>query len=113
MIEKINGELVAVWINVRTTPLPRLAIIPDVLVNAKVDANNMIVDPFSEGFFLRSIVLTPDGQTILNPSPKTVGGSLRRALVDGDNSYAAIDPGDYLSMIHRALRRFRAATARN
>jgi hypothetical protein len=98
---------------VRTTPLPRLAIIPDVLVNARVDANNMIADPFSEGFFLRSVVLTPDGQTILNPSPKTVGGSIRRAVFDGDNSYAAIDPGDYLSMIHRALRRFRQSTARN
>lgn len=108
MIARINAELVPVWINVRTTPLPRLAIIPDVLVNARVDGSNMIVDPFSEGFFLRSVVLTPDGSTILNPSPKTVAGSISRAIFEGDNSYAALDPGDYLSMLHRSLRRFRA-----
>ncbi len=113
MIQQINGELVAVWINVRTTPLPRLAIIPDILVNAKVDGNNMIVDPFSEGFFVRSVVLTPDGRTILNPSPKTVGGSISRAVLDGDNSYAAIDAGDYLTMLRHALRRFRGPTASN
>jgi hypothetical protein len=108
VIEQINGDLVAVWINVRTTPLPRLSIIPDVLVNARVDGDNKIVDPFSEGFFLRSVVLTPDGGTILNPSPKTVGKSIARAMFEGDNSYAAIDAGDYLSMLRRSLRRFRA-----
>ena len=97
------------WINVRTTPLPRLAIIPDVLVNAKVDANNMISDPFSEGFFLRSVILTPDATTILNPSPKTVAGSIGRALFEGNNSYATLDPGDYLSMLQHALRHFRAS----
>jgi hypothetical protein len=107
VIDQINGDLVAVWINVRTTALPRLPIIPDVLVNARVDAHNMIADPFSEGFFLRSVVLTPDGNTILNPSPKTVGGSIARAIFEGDNSYAAVDAGDYLSMLRRSLRRFR------
>jgi hypothetical protein len=108
VIAGINAELVPVWINVRTTPLPRLAIIPDVLVNARVDSGNMIKDPFSEGFFLRSVVLSPDGATILNPSPKTVAGSLSRAIFEGDNSYAAIDAGDYLSMLRRSLRRYHA-----
>jgi hypothetical protein len=100
---------VPVWINVRTAPLPRLAIIPDVLVNARVDANNMITDPFSEGFFLRSVVLTPDAATILNPSPRTIAGSIGRALFEGNNSYATLDPGDYLSMLQHAQRRFRAS----
>jgi hypothetical protein len=100
---------VAVWINVRTTPLPPLPIIPDVLVNAKVDAGNKIVDPFSEGFFLRSVVLSTDGTRILNPSPKTIGGSISRAILEGNNSYATLDPGDYLSMLWHSLHRFRAA----
>ena len=106
MIADINADVVPVWINVRTTPLPRLAVIPDVLVNAKVDSSNLIKDPFSEGFFLRSVVLTPDGATILNRSPTTVAGSISRAIFEGDNSYAAIDAGDYLSMLRRSLRRF-------
>ena len=108
MIANINADLVPVWINVRTTPLPPLAIIPDVLVNARVDSRNMIKDPFSEGFFLRSVVLSPDGGTILNPSPKTVAGSISRAMLEGNNSYAALDPGDYLSMLRRSLRQFHA-----
>jgi hypothetical protein len=109
VIAAVDGDFVPVWINVRTTALPRLAIIPDVLVNARVDRDNKIVDPFSEGFFLRSVVLTPDAGAILNPSPKTVAGSLSRAIFEGDNSYAALDPGDYLSMLRRSLRRFHAS----
>ncbi len=96
-----------VWINVRTTPLPRLPFVPDVLVGAKVDADNKVVDPFSKGFFLRSVVLSPDLQTILNRAPATVAGSLAAAIRDGSQDYATIDAPDYLSMLRHALWRFR------
>ena len=96
-----------VWINVRTTPLPRLPFVPDVLVNAKVDANNMVVDPFSKGFFLRTVVLSPDLETILNRMPSTLAGSIGSALRDGAQAYAAVDAPDYLSMLIKARHRHR------
>ena len=96
-----------VWINVRTTPLPRLPFVPDVLVNAKVDANNMVVDPFSKGFFLRSVVLSPDLQHILNRAASTVAGSIREVALDGTQCYAAVDAPDYLSLLTKALHRHR------
>jgi hypothetical protein len=98
---------VPVWINVRTTPLPRLPFVPAVLVNAKVDAGNMVVDPFSKGFFLRSVVLSPDLATILNPAPSTLSGSIASAVRDGTQCYAAVDPLDYLSLLVNALKRHR------
>jgi hypothetical protein len=110
VIELINRDFVAVWVNVRTTPLPRLPVIKDVLVNAEVNASNMIVDPFSEGFFLRSVVLTPDGQRILNRAATTVAGSLANIARDGNLQYAEVDGPDYLVMLTRARERFAAAT---
>jgi len=101
----INADFVPVWINVRTTPLPRLPFVPDVLVNAKVDGDNKVVDPFSKGFFLLTVVLTPDLQTILNREPKTVAATLREVAVDGTQGYAAVDAPDFLSMLQKALHR--------
>src|SRR3954453_938929 len=99
----LNAEFVPVWINVRTTPLPRLPFVPDVLVNAKVDVDNKVIDPFSKGFFLRTVVLSPDLQRILNRAPSTVAGSVREVALDGTQGYAAVDPPDYLSMLVKAL----------
>lgn len=107
MIDLINANFVPVWINVRTTPLPRLPFVPDVLVNARVDADNKVVDPFSKGFFLRSVVLSPDLATILNRAPSTIAGSIREVAVDGTQCYAAVDAPDYLSMLQKALHRHR------
>jgi hypothetical protein len=103
----LNAEFVPVWINVRTTPLPRLSFVPDVLVNAKVDADNKVVDPFSKGFFLRTVVLSPDLQRILNRSASTIAGSVREVAVDGTQVYAAVDAPDYLSLLTKALHRHR------
>ena len=107
MIDLINADFVPVWINVRTTPLPRLPFVPDVLVNAKVDADNKVVDPFSKGFFLRTVVLSPDLQRILNRAASTVAGSVREVAIDGTQCYAAVDAPDYLSLLTKALHRHR------
>lgn len=105
MIALINERFVPVWINVRTTPLPPLPVLSKVLVNARVDRDNKIADLFSEGFFVRSVVLSPDGQRILNPAPTTVAGSLKHLALDADLGYAQVDPRDYLSMLRHALDR--------
>ena len=111
MIALLNDQFVPVWINVRTTALPRLPVLKDVLVNAKVDENNRISDTFSKGFFIRSVVLTPDGREILNPAPRTVGKSLEHFTMDGDLGYAQVDGPDYLTMLRHALDRFESERA--
>ena len=79
-----------------------------VLINAKVDQTNHISDTFSKGFFVRSVVLSPDGAAILNPGPRTLSASINRATMYGDLSYAEVNPGDYLVMLRKALERHRA-----
>ena len=108
MIELIGRELVPVWINVRTTPLPRLPIIGDILVNATVDASNKISDPFSKGFMIRSVVLSPDGGTILNRRSKTIAGSMKQIAM-GDLGYVEVTPADYLMMLRDAVEKFRSS----
>jgi hypothetical protein len=107
VIDMINGDFIPVWINVRTTALPRLPFVADVLVNAKVDADNKVVDPFSKGFFLRSVVLSPDLSRVLNHAASTVAGSVREVVLDGTQCYAAVDAPDYLSLLTKALHRHR------
>ena len=105
MIAIIEESFVPVWINVRTTSLPRRAWVKDVLINARIDADYKIADPFSMGFFVRSVALTPDGETVLNRKASTFGASFM-AGVAGDHGYAITDTGDYLSMMRKALERF-------
>jgi hypothetical protein len=107
VIDLINAEFVPVWINVRRQPVPRWAFVGQVLLNGRLDAAHRIKDPFSEGFFLRSVVITPDGQTLLNPQPPTVLGASMQFFVRGDVSYAQIDAGDYLVMLRKALDHYR------
>jgi len=111
VIDLINQEFVPLWVNVRVEAVPRFPFLDQVLVNGRVDAQNVIVDPFSEGFFLRSVIVTPDGKTLLNPQAPTVGGSLSGFMFGGAFSYAQVDPGDYLSMLGRALERYRATSS--
>lgn len=106
VIDLINTEFVPVWINVRTTPLPRLPFWQDVLLNAKVGPDNRIEDLFSEGFFLRSVVTTPDGQTLLNPQAATVAGSLATSSREGHYAYAQTKRDDFLLMLKGALARY-------
>jgi hypothetical protein len=108
VIELIGKELVPVWINVRTTPLPSLPIIGDVLVNATVDAGNKISDPFSKGFMVRSVVITPDGGTILNRRSKTIAGSMKQIAM-GDLGYVEVSPADYWMMLRDAVEKFKSS----
>ena len=109
VIALIEASFVPVWINVRTTPLPRRGWVGDVLYNSRVDGENKITDLFSEGFFIRSVALSPDGETLLNTKSKTIGGSLM-AIAQGDHGYAITDSGDYLVMLRDALEKMEQKT---
>ena len=67
------------------------------LVTATVDHDNRVTDLFSRNYFLRSVIVSPDGQTLLNRGAPTVAKTARKLIFEGDFSYETIDPGDYLS----------------
>ena len=105
MVDFVNEEFVPVWINVRTTPVPDLACMEEVLHNVRVNANGFIQGSFSQGFFLRSVVLASDGETLLNPQPG--GASLGDLFTEGHFKYGQVKPQHYLPMLRQALDRAR------
>jgi len=97
-----------VWINVRTTPVPDIACMEDVLGKVAVDADGVVRGAFSQGFFLRSVVLARDGETLLNPQD-ILKASLGDLFTVGYFPYAQVKTKDYLPMLRGALERSRAA----
>lgn len=108
MIGLISSELVPVWIDVRRSPVPDLEAVRATLIGAELDHEHRVCDLFSLGFFLRSLVLSPDGRTLLNPQPNTVEGSVELFRRRGYFSYAQVRADDYLEMLSLALERHRA-----
>jgi hypothetical protein len=94
---------VPVWINIRTTPVPDLPCLEDVLHGVALDDRRYVRGGFSQGFFLRSAVVAADGRTLLNP--QSGGASLCKLLADGHFAYAQVKPEDYLRMLRDALAR--------
>lgn len=109
MTSLVNARFVPVWIDIRESPLPHLPIWPQVLIKAQLGPDNRIVDLGSQGFFLRSIVLTPDGQTLLNAQASTVGDSVETESRTGYFAYAQTKPQDYFNMLNASLIRFERA----
>jgi hypothetical protein len=98
---------VPVWINVRATPVPDLACMEDVLGKVEVDGDNIVQGNFNQGFFLRSVVLASDGETLLNPQD-IEHASLGDLFTVGHFPYAQVKATDYLPMLRAALCRARA-----
>jgi hypothetical protein len=103
VIELANRSYIPVWINVRTTPLPRFPFQKEILVTAKVDQDNRVVDRFSRTFFVHTILVSPDGGTLLNPGPSTVAATAKSLIFDGSFGYEALEAGEYLGMLRRGL----------
>jgi hypothetical protein len=114
VVALLNGAFVPVWVNARTTALPPLPpeVLEQVLVQAGIDGQRHVVDIASRAFFLRSIVLTPDARTLLNPQAPTAGGSVASWIGRGHFSYQQQRTAEYLEMLRGALARVRFATAR-
>jgi hypothetical protein len=109
---RLNADFVPVWINVRTTAVPPWPFVSDILVTAKLDNNGRVKDLWSRNYYVHTVIVSPDGQTLLNPGASTVASTARSLVFEGDFSYSTIDPGDYLSMLARAERRFHPEEAR-
>src|SRR6185295_10354934 len=108
VIALINEEFVPVWVNVRTTPVPDLACMNEVLHNVEVNPDGMVQGSFSQGFFLRSVVLASDGETLLNPQPG--GASMGDLFSEGYFKYGQVKAKHYLPMLRGALERSRGST---
>jgi hypothetical protein len=105
VIALINEEFVPVWINIRTSPIPDLACMNEVLDRVEVDSDRIVQGSFSQGFFLRSVVLACDGETLLNPQPGRA--SLGDLITVGHFPYAQVHARHYLPMLRGALERAR------
>jgi hypothetical protein len=105
-VELVNDEFVPVWINVRVTPVPDLACMEAVLGKVEVNGDNVVQGNFNQGFFLRSVVLARDGETLLNPQDIDKA-SLGDLFTVGYFPYAQVKAKDYLPMLRAALDRAR------
>lgn len=111
VIDILNSEFVPVWINVRETPLPHAPFWNEVLENARIGPDGRIVDAFSQGFFLRQVVVTPDGQTLLNSQAASVSGSMSTMAHESHFAYAQTNPLDVKNMLAVALRTYQSRAA--
>ena len=103
VIDLIHEAFVPVWVNVRISPIPDVACLESVLDQVQVDPDGRILGGFNQGFFLRSVVLGPDGSTLLNPQPGHA--ALEDLVSPGYFPYAQVKPQDYLPMLRGALAR--------
>jgi hypothetical protein len=101
----VNEEFVPVWINVRTTPVPDIACMEEVLTRVQVNADGLVQGTFNQGFFLRSLVLACDGETLLNRQPGEP--SLGDLFTEGHFKYGQVKSKHYLPMLRVALDRAR------
>ena len=100
MIHLVNERFVPVWIDIREEPIPDLPAIDRAVEGIELDGRRRVPDGFSKGFFLRSVVLSPDGRELLNPQDKP---SLGHLFSQGYFPYAQVKADDYLSMLESVL----------
>lgn len=105
MIALVNERFVPVWLNIRTTPIPDLRALDPALAGIDLDENRRVRAGFSRSFFLRSVALSPDGDSLLNPQDKPQLGHL---FSQGYFPYAQVKADDYLAMLELALRKLDA-----
>jgi len=99
----VNSRFVAVWVNIRTEPVPDVACLRGVIEGVRLDADRRVEGALNRGFFLRSVVLAGDGETLLNPQPGEA--SLGQLFSNGYFAYAQVKAQDYLEMLRSALAR--------
>lgn len=104
----VNEHFVPVWVNVREQPLPEFPARAEVLLGTTLDDRQHVENLFSQGFFLRSLVLAPEDLRLLNPQAATVAASASTFSQHGHFAYAQTAKDDYLPMLGRALEAYRA-----
>lgn len=93
MIDLVGDEFVPVWVNIRTTPVPDLPCMEEILNGVQLDETRRVAGGWSRKFFLRSVVLASDGVTLLNRQPPATF------------AYAQVKADDYLRILEESLTR--------
>ena len=102
MIDLLTERFVPVWLNIRDQALPDLRALDAAIEGITLDERRKVSGGFSQSFFLRSVVLSADGGTLLNPQGKP---SLGHLFSQGHFAYAQVKAEDYLAMLDLALRK--------
>jgi hypothetical protein len=97
----VNERFVPVWVNIRREPIPDFPSVDQAIAGIELDSYRRVTGGFSRKFFLKSVVLSPDGQTLLNPQDQPGLGHL---FSQGHFPYAQVKAEDYLTMLEAALR---------
>lgn len=101
MIETLNERFVPVWVNIRVEPVPSRVAVDQAIEGIPLDEHRKVSAGFNKSFFLRSVVLSSDGATLLNPQDKP---SLGHLASQGYFPYAQVKAEDYLAMLELALK---------
>jgi hypothetical protein len=101
VIALVNERFVPVWVNIREQALPDLRALDGALEGITLDERRRVSGGFSRSFFLRSVVLSPDGGTLLNPQGTPGLGQL---FGRGHFAYAQVKAEDYLAMLEGSWR---------
>ena len=102
MIDYVNENLVPVWVNIRCDAFPPVAALwrYGSEWDLFLDSDRKMTNLYYLGFFLRSYILSPDLETLLNEDDGVLGMSTN---MSGDS---------YLPMLEGSVHRFAAAQLR-
>lgn len=104
MISLVNAAFVPVWVNVREQPVPEIAGLDgQAMEGIPLNSSRRVEEGFHTGFLLKSLVLAPDGHTLLNP--QRAKAKLSDLRDQGYFPYAQVKADDYIVMLNGALRR--------
>lgn len=103
VIALITARFVPVWVNIREEPVPDLRALDPALEGIALDERRRVTGGFTRSFFLRRVVLTPDGGRLLNPQGAP---SLGRLFGRGHFAYAQGKADDYRAMLEGALQAY-------
>lgn len=90
MIERVNARTVPVWVDVRREAYPDLPALRAPRAELAIGPDGRVGGFPSYYFHVRSFVVSPDGERLLNPE-------------EGSSEFPSTDPPTFLRMLDRAL----------
>ncbi len=103
MIDLVNARFVPVWVNIRKSRVPDVRAIDPAITGIKLDEDRKVSGGFSQGFFVRTLVLSANGRFLLNPQAND--DPLGTHAAKGHFPYGQVKARDYLPMLNQALGR--------
>lgn len=90
MIAEVNERTVPVWVDVRREDYPDLPALSAARSDLRIDEEGRLRGFPSYYFHVRSFVVSPDGERLLNPE-------------EGAREFPSTDPQAFLAMLRAAL----------